>query len=480
MTIVVKDPKDPEYVIAFIKGADNVMQSLALRDFNGHFDFGYINKFASKGYRTLIIGMKVIKYEEYLEWEGVYDSLHNDIENDNSAELATLISSIESELFLLGTTALEDKLQENVHECIEEFRRADIKVWMITGDKLETAENVGVSCRLLHDDAERFIMTSKNEIAAKNEAKRVYATMKTKIKNHKIANEAEVDEVESESSFEVERESENDGQVAEEDKEYESAEPNLNSSFHTHQQQEIRSNLAPSNTMLQKQYSVTDLFSPDKKLRITEKKMFVKQIVLNSSFSTTFNQHKVKALPIADINFEVVIEGECLAHMFKSENRKLFGKIIQKASVVLVCRASPKQKAEVIEFAKEIDPKIVSLAIGDGGNDVSMIKAADVGIGIFGKEGYQAVSASDYAIGEFQFLKRLMFIHGRWNVRRITVFITQFLLKNLIFSLSQLCFAFYSGYSGQSFFEPGYVSVFNTFSSQLMVCYYAVYDQDIC
>lgn len=119
------------------------------------------------------------------------------------------------------------------------------------------------------------------------------------------------------------------------------------------------------------------------------------------------------------------------------------------------------------------------MAIGDGGNDVSMIKAADVGIGIFGKEGYQAVTASDYAIGEFQYLRRLMFVHGRYNARRITVFITQFLLKNLIFSLSQFCFAFYSGYSGQTFFEPGYTSIFNTFASQLAVCYFAVYDQDI-
>jgi len=124
----------------------------------------------------------------------------------------------------------------------------------------------------------------------------------------------------------------------------------------------------------------------------------------------------------------------------------------------------------VVEFAKEINPKMVSLAIGDGGNDVSMIKEADVGIGIFGKEGYQAVTASDYAIGEFQFLKRLMFVHGRFNTRRMTVFITQFLLKNFIFSLSQLGFAFFSGYSGQSFFEPGYVSIFNTFASQLVIC----------
>lgn len=123
--------------------------------------------------------------------------------------------------------------------------------------------------------------------------------------------------------------------------------------------------------------------------------------------------------------------------MLKTENRKLFGHIIKKCNVILVCRASPKQKAEVVSFAREINPKMISLAIGDGGNDVSMIKEADVGVGIFGKEGYQAISASDYAVAEFQFLKRLMFIHGRLNTRRMTIWIVQYLLKNLIFSLSQ-------------------------------------------
>lgn len=146
MTIVVRDAEnDPEFVIAFTKGADNVMKNLTLQEFSGHFDFSYIHKFAKKGYRTLIVGMKIIRYDEYLEWEQVYNDLQNDIMNDHTEELNMLIGSIESEIFLLGTTALEDRLQDNVHECIEEFRRADIKVWMITGDKLETAENVGVA-----------------------------------------------------------------------------------------------------------------------------------------------------------------------------------------------------------------------------------------------------------------------------------------------------------------------------------------------
>lgn len=255
---------------------------------------------------------------------------------------------------------------------------------------------------------------------------------------------------------------------------------NMNTSFHTqHNSGNTNKITAIKQTIQDDHASSSDLFAPDKQLKITEKKLFVKQIVLKSSLGTSFNMNKIATAPVADVNFELVIEGDCLALMLNKENRKLFGKIIRRTNVVLVCRASPKQKAEVVEFAKEVNPKIVSLAIGDGGNDVSMIKEADIGIGIFGKEGYQAVSASDYAIGEFQFVRRLMFIHGRFNARRMTIFITQFLLKNVIFSISQLSFAFFSGYSGQTFFEAGYVSIFNTFATQLMVCAMAASDIDI-
>ena len=202
-------------------------------------------------------------------------------------------------------------------------------------------------------------------------------------------------------------------------------------------------------------------------------------MIFESSINTSLNfliPHKMQKV---DLNFELVIEGDWLATMLQIENRVIFGKILNKTHAVLLWRSSPKQKSEIIEFAKSINPKMVSLAIGDGGNDVSMIKTADVGIGIFGKEGYQAVNASDYAIAEFQYLRRLMFIHGRYWVRRMTIFITQFLVRNILLSMCQYAFAYYSAYSGQTFFEPGYVMVFNLISTQITLSYLAVYDQDI-
>jgi len=146
---------------------------------------------------------------------------------------------------------------------------------------------------------------------------------------------------------------------------------------------------------------------------------------------------------------------------------------------VIVCRATPKQKADILQFGKEIDPKQVSLAIGDGGNDVSMIKKADVGIGIYGKEGYQAVSASDFAIGEFQFLRRLLFVHGRNNHRRFRTFFIHMLTKNLIFCMGPFIFAFYNLFSGATYYEPTYAIIFNIMQMNLVIIIFAIYETDI-
>lgn len=259
--------------------------------------------------------MKVIRYTEFLEWKQVYDELNNDIHEDHTESISKLVSSIENELFLLGTTALEDKLQENVYECIEEFRRADIKVWMITGDKLETAENVGVSCRLLHDDAERFYFTSGEDKPAFQIAKRAYLTIKKMIKRNKEAKQEPLgsesdDDLDLERESEHEKEGEIEAEVAEENKNYEISEhKHANASFHT-QQHSTGTNKMMKKATFNEQYSSSDLFSKEKKLKITEKKLFVKQMVMNSSLNTSFNPNKIKNAPVADLNFELVIEGD--------------------------------------------------------------------------------------------------------------------------------------------------------------------------
>lgn len=115
---------------------------------------------------------------------------------------------------------------------------------------------------------------------------------------------------------------------------------------------------------------------------------------------------------------------------------------------MICCRVTPLQKAMVVELVKK-SKEAVTLAVGDGANDVSMIKTAHIGVGISGQEGLQAVLASDYSIGQFRFLERLLMVHGRWSYYRMSKFLRYFFYKNFAFTLCHIWFAFFCGFSAQ-------------------------------
>jgi magnesium-transporting ATPase (P-type) len=128
---------------------------------------------------------------------------------------------------------------------------------------------------------------------------------------------------------------------------------------------------------------------------------------------------------------------------------------------------------------KEFDERAVTLAIGDGGNDVSMIMEANIGVGIYGEEGLSAAQAGDFAIGEFKLLKRLLFIHGRTNLYRISKMILYFFYKNFIFTLTQFYFSFLCLASGQTIVDDWYITCYNLVFTALPLCVRAVTDSDI-
>lgn len=147
------------------------------------------------------------------------------------------------------------------------------------------------------------------------------------------------------------------------------------------------------------------------------------------------------------MNLGILIEGDSISNCLDDDLKDLFWNIVKNSKSVVCCRCSPKQKAEVVGFVKKMSNK-VTLAIGDGGNDIPMIKIANIGIGLFGKEGYQAAFNADYAISQFKYLKRLIFIHGRNSLLRNSYFYYFFFFKNVLLTLSQLWFCFFSGFSG--------------------------------
>ncbi len=148
----------------------------------------------------------------------------------------------------------------------------------------------------------------------------------------------------------------------------------------------------------------------------------------------------------------LVIDGKTLIHALDHSLRSEFIELCCQCSSVICCRVSPIQKAEVVELVQE-HTKAISLAIGDGANDVAMILKAQVGVGISGNEGLQAVNSADFAIAQFRFLKKLLFVHGAWNYSRISKVILYSFYKNICLYIIELWFAIYSYWTGQVLFE---------------------------
>lgn len=162
--------------------------------------------------------------------------------------------------------------------------------------------------------------------------------------------------------------------------------------------------------------------------------------------------------------------------MLNSSLRTRFFEVCIACQAVLCCRMSPSQKAEIVELVEK-NSKAVTLAIGDGGNDVAMIQKAAVGIGILGNEGRQAANNADFSIAQFSFLRRLLFVHGAWSYNRISKLVLFSFYKNFTLIFMELWFAFYSYWSGKQLFEAWTIAFFNAFSTAFPPLAFGLFDQ---
>lgn len=173
----------------------------------------------------------------------------------------------------------------------------------------------------------------------------------------------------------------------------------------------------------------------------------------------------------------VIVSGESLLKITRNDIVKNdFLELSEGAAVVLCCRVSPKQKAEIVNMVKHKYKSTTTLAIGDGANDVNMISAAHIGIGISGLEGQQAARASDYSIGQFKFLKNLLFVHGREAYRRNSYLISYMFYKNVVFVFPIFWFGFFSVFSGTAIYENLLYQGFNIFFTSIPIMWFALYD----
>ncbi|RXN27673.1 putative phospholipid-transporting ATPase IM isoform X1 [Labeo rohita] len=298
-----------------------------------------------------------------------------------------LMFTTSEHLNLLGATAIEDKLQEGVPETIACLTLANIKIWVLTGDKLETAMNIGYSCNMLRDDMnEVFIISGHTMLEVQQELRtakeRIMGPSKDKFS----------------SGLDMEK---------------------------------------------------TELYSSD------------------SVFEETI---------IAE--YALIINGHSLAHALEADLEQILVDVACLCKTVICCRVTPLQKALVVELIKR-HKRAVTLAIGDGANDVSMIKTAHIGVGISGQEGMQAVLASDYSFAQFRYLQRLLLVHGRWSYHRMCNFLCYFFYKNFAFTLVHFWYGFLCGFSAQTVYDQWFITLFNIVYTSLPVLAMGLFDQDV-
>ncbi|KAJ3822147.1 phospholipid-translocating ATPase [Lentinula raphanica] len=363
------------------KGADNVIFE-RLRSGNEELKEEtekHLAEFANEGLRTLTLAYKLIGEEEYESWSHRYEEAT--IAIDNREEKVEAVSSeIERDLRLLGATAIEDRLQDGVPEAIADLKRAGIKIWVATGDKLETAIAIGRSTNLIGPDS--------NIIIVRGTSKPV------------------------------------DQQIG-----------NALDRFFPEHMTEVRPPSRPP--------------TPSRMHPLTRADTNVSSIVGGDNGDRPGG-------------FVLVVDGAALLHAFETEHTKsLLLKLGTLCEGVICCRVSPLQKALIVRLVKD-GLKAMTLAIGDGANDVSMIQAADVGVGISGEEGLQAVNSSDYAIAQFRFLKKLLLVHGHWSYARNGVMILNFFYKNVVPTGVLWWFQIYCAWSATFVMDYTYILFWNS------------------
>lgn len=316
----------------YCKGADTVILERLAPD-NPIVDttLQHLEDYATEGLRTLCLAMREIPESEYQQWSAIFEKATTTI-NNRGEELDKAAELIEKDMYLLGATAIEDRLQDGVPDTIHTLQTAGIKIWVLTGDRQETAINIGMSCKLISEDMTLVII--------------------------------------NEETMQATRES------------------------------------------------------------------------LNNKLQALQNQKDGNTDMDA---LALVIDGRSLTFALEKDLEKTFLELAITCKAVICCRVSPLQKALVVKLVKRHTSALL-LAIGDGANDVSMIQAAHVGVGISGMEGLQAARSADVSIGQFRYLRKLLLVHGAWSYQRISKVILYSFYKNITLYMTQfwVCFHFLS------------------------------------
>ncbi|KAI4899997.1 hypothetical protein NFI96_014505, partial [Prochilodus magdalenae] len=375
MSVLVRTPEGE--LKLYCKGADIVILERLRKD-SPHQESTEqaLEVFAQSCLRTLCVAVRCVSDAQWTEWSHTLSQAAMATAHRETM-LEELYEHMEKELTMLGVTGIEDRLQEGVPETISCLRRAGVKVWVLTGDKIETAVNVGYACKLMDPDT-RLLQGEELRQLLQSPTPEVY--------------------------FHMDKES--------------------------------------------------LVWSTDKRSKTA--------IVVDGFELIRLHQ-------LISLQADLIKTPEMGARFVSLSNQ---------CQSVLCCRVTPGQKAEVVELVKKNSTSI-TMAIGDGANDVNMIKTAHIGVGLCGVEGGQAVQNADFALAQFSFLRRLLLVHGRWSYRRICSFLRYFLYKTTCFALVHIWYSLYNGFSAQPMYESWFIALYSTMYTSLPVQCLGIFEQDM-
>ncbi|CAF0838805.1 unnamed protein product [Rotaria sp. Silwood1] len=382
----------------------------------------HLYKFANDSLRTLCLAWKQLDRSEYDPWAAKFSVVNTTMEQRDE-KVAEMYEQIETNLILLGATAVEDKLQDGVPQCIQRLAEAGIKIWLLTGDKIETAYNIGLSSRLVTNEMEIKTIEENSEELVAAKLEEIRNSMINKI----------------EQFFDVNIDDRN---------------------------KRLDWKTWGINVLKLDQFRKASYYEHN---NITS----MKSILLNMEQPPSNNNEQDRE-PFQ--GFAIVITGQALIYALSDNLKMKFLELGTMCKAVICCRVTPIQKAQVVELIMQHEKKI-TLAIGDGANDVSMIQKAHIGIGISGQEGQQAALASDFSFGQFRYLERLLLIHGRLSYVRVAKFLRYFFYKNFAYTFCHFWFAFFSGYSAQTIYDPIFAALYNTLFSTFPIMVISVFDR---
>ncbi|XP_053948295.1 probable phospholipid-transporting ATPase IM isoform X3 [Anastrepha ludens] len=446
-------------IILYCKGADNVIYdrlSTSQNDIKARTQ-DHLNKFAGEGLRTLVLAERRLDEDYYMEWLERQQIAAVSLDA-REEKLSAMYEEIESELILVGVTAIEDKLQDGVPQTIANLQMAGLKIWVLTGDKQETAINIGYSCQLLTDElADVFIVDGSSLEEVDKQLRQFRESVR-------ILNRFRPTQLEPNVNLNLNLNGAN------------SADRNSTSVMYgTGFRTQTSPPPAPAISVVTFRWDDDKIKHNKGEPDSAECNELYDNIEKGGDGATTLHPDEIIE---ENTGFAIVINGHSLVYCLSPELESRFLDVASQCKAVICCRVTPLQKALVVELIKRAK-NAVTLAIGDGANDVSMIKAAHIGVGISGQEGLQAVLASDYSIAQFRYLERLLLVHGRWSYYRMCKFLRYFFYKNFAFTLCHCWYSFFCGFSAQTVFDPMFISVYNLFYTSLPVLALGVFEQDV-